>query len=160
MSAKPLQGRVTAGTSGKGVVVFLIGMRVNHLWAVRHWLPVFAAMPRMLKELSRDPEAGLLGYELLLGSPRAPYVVQYWESREKLLAYAAAPDKAHRPEWAKFNRRLRDGAPHVGLWHETFDVPAGHHESVYADMPPQGLGRAFGAVPLGGGVRAKDRFAA
>ena len=32
-------------------VVFLIGMRINKPWKLHKWLPVFLAMPRMLKEL-------------------------------------------------------------------------------------------------------------
>lgn len=77
------------------MVVFLIGMRVNRWRAVRHWLPVIAAMPRMLKELSRDGESGLLGLRGLGGGPRVHGVVQYWESHEKLLAYASAQGREH-----------------------------------------------------------------
>ena len=36
-----------------GVVVFLIGMTFTRPWWVDKWLPVFAAMPRMLAELER-----------------------------------------------------------------------------------------------------------
>jgi hypothetical protein len=53
-------GRYTAEIEGD-FVVFLIGMRLNRPWKVHRWLPVFAAMPRMLRELARDPERGLLG---------------------------------------------------------------------------------------------------
>ncbi|HET8989161.1 MAG TPA: DUF4188 domain-containing protein, partial [Humibacillus sp.] len=34
----------------------------------------------------------------------------------------------------------------VGIWHETFAVPAGGHESLYVAMPPTGLGKAFGVT--------------
>ena len=44
------------------LVVFLIGMRINRWWRPDLWLPVFAVMPTMLAELSRDPGSGLLGY--------------------------------------------------------------------------------------------------
>ncbi len=44
----------------KPVVLFLIGMRFNKLLAVHKWLPVAIAMPRMLAELAKRPEAGLL----------------------------------------------------------------------------------------------------
>ncbi|MFB6255318.1 MAG: monooxygenase family protein [Haloplanus sp.] len=36
--------RVTAEVEGD-LVVFLIGMRINSLWKVHRWLPVFLAMP-------------------------------------------------------------------------------------------------------------------
>ncbi|HXS97713.1 MAG TPA: DUF4188 domain-containing protein [Candidatus Limnocylindrales bacterium] len=42
-------------------VVFVITMRINKLWKVHKWMPVFFAMPRMLKELARQPESGFLG---------------------------------------------------------------------------------------------------
>ena len=60
------------------------------MWRPDLWLPVFGAMPRMLRELSMDPDSGLLGYHLLLGRG-GPYVVQYWTSLEKLYAYASNP---------------------------------------------------------------------
>ena len=44
----------------RDVVVFVIGMRINRLWAVHKWIPVFVAMPRMIAELARQPELGLL----------------------------------------------------------------------------------------------------
>ena len=43
-------------------VVFLIGLRINKPWKVHKWWPVMSAMPRMLKELDRNPELGCLGY--------------------------------------------------------------------------------------------------
>ncbi|MEU6841547.1 DUF4188 domain-containing protein [Streptomyces sp. NPDC046716] len=151
-------GRTTADAEGD-VVVFLIGMRINRFWAVHHWLPVFCAMPMMLRELGRDRGLGLLHHVLLTASPRTYYVVQYWESKEKLLAYAAAPSRRHQPWWARMNRYARRSRGHVGLWHETYVVPAGSYETIYADMPPHGLARAHGVRPLGDGVQARDRLA-
>ncbi|MER0482867.1 DUF4188 domain-containing protein [Streptomyces sp. Edi2] len=159
MSGKPMQGRMTADGEG-GVVVFLIGMRINSWWAVRSWLPVFLAMPRMIKELARDRGRGLLGYRLLPGLPRNLGLIQYWESKEKLLAYAADQGGEHRPAWAAFNRRAREGRDKVGFWHETYVVPAGSYESIYVNMPSFGLGEARGTVPVGRrGERAADRMA-
>jgi len=37
----------------------------------------------------------------------------------------------------------------VGIWHETFIVPAGSYETVYDDMPAYGLAAATGVVPVG-----------
>ncbi|MFE0100849.1 DUF4188 domain-containing protein [Streptomyces sp. NPDC059009] len=160
MSDKPIDGRMTDDARG-GVTVFLIGMRINKFRALRSWWPVSRAMPRMLKELSRDPESGLLGYRLLSGGPRVLYTVQYWESKEKLFAYATAPDKEHHPAWAAFNRRMREGHGDVGFWHETYVVPAGAHESIYVNMPAFGLGKAAGVVPVGRrGERARERLGA
>ncbi|MGW1375563.1 DUF4188 domain-containing protein [Streptomyces sp. NPDC002446] len=159
MSGKPVQGRMTADGDGE-VVVFLIGMRVNSWWAVRSWLPVFLAMPRMLKELQKEKGRGLLGIRPLPGL-RCFGMLQYWESTEKLLAYAGDQGGEHRPAWAAYNRRARAGRDRVGIWHETYAVPAGSYESIYANMPPVGLGAVRGVVPVGRrGERAAARLAA
>ncbi|WP_447040207.1 DUF4188 domain-containing protein [Streptomyces sp. DSM 118878] len=158
MSGKPIEGRMTAAAEGD-VVVFHIGMRINNFRAVRSWWPVSMAMPRMLKELSQDRESGMLGYRILLGGPRLFYIVQYWESHEKLMAYSAAQDKEHRPAWAAFNRRIREGKGKVGFWHETYVVRAGAHESIYMNMPAFGLAEATGVIPVGRrGEGAADRL--
>lgn len=89
-------------------------------------------------------------------------MVQYWESKEKLYAYAAAPDMLHHKAWSIVNRKDRAGRlrRHVGLWHESYIVPEGSYESIYFDMPPFGLAAATGVLPLESrGRRAADRFA-
>ncbi|MEU9124247.1 DUF4188 domain-containing protein [Streptomyces sp. NPDC048506] len=159
MKGKPVQGRMTADGTGE-LVVFLIGMRINSWRAVRSWLPVFLAMPGMIKELARDRERGMLGRRIVPGL-RNFGVLQYWESKEKLLAYASDQGGEHRPAWAAFNRRARAGRGRVGIWHETFVVPAGSYESIYVDMPPFGLAAARGVVPVARrGERAAERLAA
>ncbi|WP_436848240.1 DUF4188 domain-containing protein [Streptomyces flaveolus] len=153
--------RTTADAKGE-VVVLLIGMRVNRFRAVRLWLPVMLAMLRMLRELEKDPGRGLLAKVLLTASPRTYYVVQYWESKEKLYAYATAPDAFHHKAWAAINRKERSGRlrGQVGIWHETYVVPEGSYEAIYGDMPAFGLAAAHGQVPLAArGRYAKDRFA-
>jgi hypothetical protein len=40
-----------------------------------------------------------------------------------------------------------DGA--VGIWHETYVVPAGNTETIYGNMPLLGLGHVQGVVPVG-----------
>lgn len=74
--SRVIQGRMTHQHDGE-LVVFHIGMQINRWWRPDLWLPPFLAMPRMLKELSIEPDSGLLGFELLFGSG-GPYVVQYW----------------------------------------------------------------------------------
>ncbi|WP_153813060.1 DUF4188 domain-containing protein [Streptomyces sp. SUK 48] len=153
--------RTTADAKGE-VVVLLIGMRINRFRAVHLWVPVMLAMLRMLRELAKDPERGLREKVLLTASPRTYYVVQYWESKEKLYAYATAPDAFHHKVWAKLNRKERAGRlrGEVGIWHEAYVVPEGSYEAIYADMPAFGLARAHGQVPLAErGRYAKDRFA-
>jgi hypothetical protein len=145
-----IKGRVTANVEGD-FVVFLIGARINQLWAVHKWLPVLRAMPRMLKELFRNPDLGLLHAEYFLGG-RNVMVLQYWQSYEKLHAYAHAKDKVHLPAWVAFNQAARGNAA-VGIYHESYLLSPGKHESVYANMPLFGLAKAFAAVPAVGSMQ-------
>ncbi|MCB5274534.1 hypothetical protein BJG92_02070 [Arthrobacter sp. SO5] len=149
-------GRFTHRHSGE-LVVFLIGMRINQPWRPDLWLPAFRAMPRMLAELLGEPGSGLLGYRMSIGAG-GPVIVQYWDSVEKLYAYASAPESEHRPAWTAFNQVARKAPGAVGIWHETFQVSRA--ESMYVSMPAQGLAKATGLVPVGPrGDRAKDRLA-
>ena len=150
-----LRDRMTHRHTGE-LVVFLIGMRINRWWRPDQWLPVFRAMPRMLAELSRTPDSGLLGFRLLMGAG-GPYLVQYWDSHEKLYAYASARDAEHRPAWTAFNRLARQAPGSVGIWHETFQVERA--ESLYASMPVTGLAAATASVPISSrSDRAAQRY--
>jgi hypothetical protein len=147
-----------AGEMEGDFVVFLIGMRINRLFMVHQWLPVARAMPRMLKELFKNPEMGLLHATPFL-SGRTVMTVQYWRSFEHLHAYAHAKDLEHLPAWADFNRRV-GGNGSVGIFHETYVVKAGNYEAVYANMPPFGLAKAGSMVPAVGRLQsAKSRMA-
>ena len=152
------KGRFAAEIDGD-FVVFLIGMRINSLWAVHQWLPVALAMPRMLKELKQQPELGLLDAQYYKG-PRIAMTVQYWRSFEQLHAYAHAKDKDHLPAWTEFNRRV--GATGVvGVFHETYLVSAGKYEAVYVNVPRMGLALAGEMVPAVGRMQsAKERIQA
>ena len=138
--------RLTASLEGD-FVVFLIGMRINKPLQVHKWLPVVQAMPRMLKELYRQPELGLLHADMWFS--RTTLMVQYWRSMEQLLAYAKSKNAEHLPAWQAFNRSVgTDGS--VGIWHETYAVSPGSHESVYGNMPAFGLGKAGTLLPATG----------
>jgi hypothetical protein len=139
--------RMTADIQGD-FVVFLIGMRINKLWKLHKWLPVAAAMPRMLAELRKKPESGFLGSEGY-ARWREPLVIQYWRSFEHLERYARDRDSTHYPAWVKFNKAIGSGGD-VGIFHETYAVRAGAHESVYNNFPPHGLAKASTAVPAAG----------
>lgn len=136
--------RMTAVIEGD-FVVFLIGMRINKPWKLHKWIPVFLAMPRMIKELYQHPESGFLGHEqsLLL-------FVQYWRSFEHLEAYARDKDFSHWPAWVAFNKRVRHSDGDVGIWHETYKIRAGEYEAIYGGMPAFGLGKAANFIPARG----------
>ena len=143
--------RVCAEIDGP-FVLFLIGIRLNRLWKVWQWLPVFLAMPKMLVELAKNLDLGLLHARTHFGL-RNTMVVQYWRSYADLEAYASARDRAHLPAWAAFNKAVGSNGD-VGIWHETYVVTPGSYENVYCNMPRFGLGKA-GTIRDATGPRAR-----
>jgi hypothetical protein len=140
------KGRTTAELDGD-FVVFLIGMRVNRWWKPHKWLPVFLAMPRMLRELYRNPDLGFLGAQSWFG--RNSIMVQYWRSFDHLHRYARSRDHAHLPAWSAFYEAVGSSGD-VGVWHETYLIPAGGFECVYGNMPRFGLARVGRHLPAAG----------
>ncbi len=149
--AQIVKKRVCAEMEG-GFVVFMIGMRVNKPWKVWKWLPVATAMPRMLAELFKQPDLGLLHAQSHFGFPNVS-VIQYWRSFEHLEAYAKARDKAHLPAWQAFNKAVGSNGD-VGIWHETYVIEPGQYENIYNNMPPYGLGAVGSIVDAVGGRQA------
>ncbi len=132
-----IPGRMTTQLNQE-FVVFLIGMHINKFWSFGQWWPVAMSMPRMIQELVKNPASGFLGSEQWFG--RTTMMVQYWESFEKLEAYARNPNAQHYPNWVRFNKLVRASGA-VGVWHETYQIAPGKHESIYVNMPPFGLGK-------------------
>jgi hypothetical protein len=95
--ANVVTGRYTAQADGS-LVVFLIGMRINHLRAVRKWVPTFMAMVRMLPRLFRHPEKGFLGAQTIFYW-RGIGLVQYWRSFDDLERFARSPSEPHLAAW-------------------------------------------------------------
>lgn len=159
MAKAVFAGRYTAATD-EPVVVFLIGMRVNRLRALRKWVPTFLAMGPMLRELASHPEKGLLGSQVFL-SGRTVLLVQYWRSFEDLDQFARNPADAHLPAWQRYNKRVGYAEGTVGVYHETYLVPAGQFETIYNNMPLFGLAAATAHVPARGGrATARRRLGA
>lgn len=133
-------GRYTAATD-EPFVVFLIGIRINRLWAVRSWLPQINAMRPMLGQLFSHPELGLLGARTYIGW-REVMLVQYWRSAEDLERFARGTDLPHWEAWRRFVKRIGYSDPSVGIWHETYTVQPGAFEAFYGNMPAFGLAAA------------------
>jgi hypothetical protein len=142
------RGRFSAEVTGEGVVLFLIGMRVNSLWRVNKWWPALTAMPKMVSELMANSELGLLARPRTYLSGRTVMVVQYWRDFDSLESYARAADKRHLPAWRAFNKAVRDNGA-VGIFHETYRVGPGHVEAFYGNFPLFGLADATTLVPAG-----------
>ena len=151
-----MKGRYTAIADGE-FVLFLIGMRFNKWWRIDKWFPVFLAMPRMLRELYKQPELGFLHHEMWFS--RTIILVQYWKSADQLIAYANAKDSAHLPAWKAFHHAIKDES--VGIRHETYVIKPGQYETIYANMPCFGLGAAMELQEANGALaRASTRMKA
>ena len=154
--AKTINKRMCAEIDGE-FVVFLIGARINKPWKVWKWWPVATAMPRMLTELARRPELGLLHARSVFSFPDA-MVIQYWRSFEHLEAYAKQRDLAHLPAWQAFNKAVGSNGD-VGIWHETYVIAPARYETVYNNMPRFGLGAAGRIVDaVGARQQARQRM--
>ncbi|REK71300.1 DUF4188 domain-containing protein [Paenibacillus paeoniae] len=137
-------GRYTAGIEGS-FVVFLIGVRINRIWAVHRWLPVTLAMSPMLQELYTNKELGFL-HSSFHFSWRGITVIQYWRSFEQLEHYARHGGK-HLKAWRNFNQKV-GASGSVGIYHETYEVRAGGYEAMYNNMPQYGLAKAGRHQPI------------
>jgi hypothetical protein len=152
------------------LVVFLIGVTVGKPWRADQWVRISYAMTRMQRELHRNKELAEAGVEEWLGflggyncvGPRGPVSVQYWRSTEDLYGYANDAGREHRPAWLDYYQRAHrikrgDG---IGIWHETYAVRAGGHESAYGNLTDWGLAGVTGSIPLiRRGRTARERLA-
>jgi hypothetical protein len=153
--AKVFKGRYTAQIT-EPFVVFMIGMRINKLWALHKWIPTASAMGPMLRDLFAHPEKGMLGARVYIGW-RQVMLVQYWRSFEDLERFARSADDPHFPAWRRFNAHVgyQDGS--VGIWHESYLVQSGQYECLYGNMPVFGLAAATRHIPARGQLETARR---
>lgn len=145
-------GRFAAQHEG-AVTIFVIGMRINRLLRFDKWVPVARAIGPMVDELSRNPESGFLGVEPMLRNWRTVLMLQYWRDFDSLEGYARDREQSHWPAWTAFNKAVGSSRT-VGIFHETYVVPAGGYETIYANMVPFGLGKVNGVAPATGSRNA------
>ena len=129
--------------------MFVIGLRINAFLKIGKWLPVARGMGPMIAELSARPDSGFLGAETMLRNVRTIVLLQYWRDFDSLEAYARDRDQRHWPAWTAFNKAVGGGGT-VGIFHETYCVPRGGIETIYANMVPFGLGAVAGVIPATG----------
>ncbi|WP_324827952.1 DUF4188 domain-containing protein [Qipengyuania zhejiangensis] len=150
-------GRFTADHRGP-LVVFVIGMRINRFLKPGKWVPVARSMRPMIEELSANPQSGFLGAETMIQGLRTIMLLQYWKDFGSLEAYARDRDQKHLPAWTAFNKAIGSNGT-VGIFHETYTVPAGGYETVYGNMPDWGLGKVAGLTPaVGSRNEARSRM--
>lgn len=131
------------------VVVFLIGIRLNHPWKLtNNFAKAGRAMSEIEQELRDHPETGCLGSESFVGSHTSGstlLLVQYWKSSEHLEKYAQSSSNKHYGPWRRL-MILGKKSIELGFWHETFVVRGGDYEAIYVNCPLFGLANARGVV--------------
>lgn len=151
-----IKGRVTTIIEDD-FVILIIGMSINKLWKIHHWIPIVFSMFKMISEQKKQKDIGLLATEhKLIGNPTV--FVQYWKSYEALEAYASDSTKVHLPAWVNYNKKVRDSED-IGIYHEIYKIKATDYECVYVNMPRFGLGKFGELIPATGRLnRSKDRM--
>ncbi|GAA0607806.1 hypothetical protein GCM10009001_26420 [Virgibacillus siamensis] len=100
-------------------------------------------------------ELGFLSMENYFGL-RTMVMITYWRSEEDLLAYSKG--QKHLKAWKNFNRKIGN-TDAVGIYHETYVVPAGKYEAIYGNMPVYGLAKTAKHMPVTAEIRtAKKRL--
>lgn len=138
-------------------VLFLVGMRINHMLRPWTWVPIVRAMVAMITELMRHRELGLLAAPRTFVSGRVIQVQQYWASFEHLERYARSADQRHLPAWRRFNQKVNNSGA-VGIYHETYRIRPGGWEAIYGNMPVFGLAGATRSMPVTRGQSAAQRL--
>lgn len=139
-----LDGRWTVDVDDEQFVVFIIGAKVRNPIRALRALPLLGEMNKMLADLSKHPDKGLLAYQRH-GGPFG-VIVQYWRSFDALEAFARDADDRHAQVWRQWFRKLQHQNTAVGIWHETYTVTS--CEAIYQNMPVMGLGKVGHVRPV------------
>lgn len=138
-------GRVSAqlpSAPGGGLVVFNLGLQCNHPLGLL--CPGGAAAAAHFVALSRDlmrrrHELGILAVNRWHGRDVGTSVLHTYYFRDVESIHRFAHQELHRKAWDWYGRSR---FPHIGVFHETFVVPARSYETIYANCTPVGLGGA------------------
>jgi hypothetical protein len=142
--------RLAAEMDGE-FVVYINGMRLNHLRALDKYMIAGRKLAAMFDRLEADPDSGFLGYEPAIRGLGSGAAIQYWRSLEDLQSFAQDPENRHVPARTWVNENVRKGE--IGFWAELYVIDDENYETVYRDVPPIGLGGVAELVPMDGHQR-------
>lgn len=131
-------------SASREIVVFLIGTRINHPLGLLApgWREMAPFFPKMVEQLEANAEEfGFLGMTSWLNwSTRKAQSeilqIGYFKNIDGLHAFAHS--KLHREGWAWYEKHSKQ-YPHLGIFHETYAVPAGNWEAIYKNHHLGGL---------------------
>ncbi|KAG5984492.1 hypothetical protein E4U43_006170 [Claviceps pusilla] len=154
-------GTFGSAPSNHGLVVFNLGVQFNHPQGqlcpyAKDLAEKFTLMTREL--LSRRHELGLLSVTNWTGGDAQPAsgagpdtMLMSYYFRDVESIHRFAHEEMHRAAWDWY-QAVRPH--HIGIFHETFVVPAHGHESIYVNCRPLLLGA--GLVKLTGEEKADE----
>ncbi|KAH6655974.1 hypothetical protein BKA67DRAFT_645385 [Truncatella angustata] len=133
--------------SGEGIALLILGIRISHPLGIL--APGAKATGDLFRSLVEDLDAhpsehGWLGGSLINGRTRTGLkndhlsIIGYFKTMEDLHKFAHGP--MHRNAWNWWSANVKS-MPHIGIYHEAYDVPANHWEAIYLQTPSIGLGR-------------------
>ena len=138
------EGRYGSKPADSDVVVFIIGTRCNHPLGLL--APGFSNVNQYFGSMEKDlnkygDEFGMLGMRICLDAAERTtgseiVVICYFRDIEGLHAFAHSP--YHRNGWEWYNRHSKQ-YPHISIFHETYHVPKGNWENIYAYSHASGI---------------------
>ncbi|UNI18818.1 hypothetical protein JDV02_005064 [Purpureocillium takamizusanense] len=142
--------------ASQGLVVFNLGVQTNHPlgWLCPGGRETSEHFLAMHAELLRDRGGDSSQHGLIAGNTwrgnagnnaSTILVTYYFRDVRALHRFAHGP--LHRAAWDWYGQGRR--YPHIGVYHETFEVAPRSYETVYVNCSPIGLGA--GSVRCGGG---------
>ncbi|KAI4157352.1 MAG: hypothetical protein LQ342_008346 [Letrouitia transgressa] len=150
-----------ASETSEGVVMFLLGARLNH--PLGKLGPGAVQVNEVFNDMWREAEQnsskwGYLGRTATLvdfsDTERAPTIwISYWKDLKGLQKFSEGA--AHRLGQNMYNSKK---LPFVGIMHETYYAPKGCWETIYDNMPPWGLGKCTAKIPAKGDSRDAKPF--
>lgn len=137
--------------SGRGFALLIIGIRISHplgLFApgAKETGDYFTSLVALLE--SKKAELGYLGGNFIQSSDSSNSLslIGYFDSMASLHNFAHGAE--HRDAWNWWNKNVKS-FPHLGVYHEAYDIPAHHWEAIYLQTPKMGLGATEVAVGEG-----------
>ena len=151
-------GTLTAPPSSEGITVLVLGASFNHqsgclcpgadrmgellttMWADaeanREKWGYLGNTPAMVAEEDRDGSSGIRNN---YGAGKTLLYLSYWKSLAGLQAFAKAAPHMEGFMWWEKGAVTR--FPHIGIMHETYEVPAGNWENIYHNCKPFGISK-------------------
>jgi Domain of unknown function (DUF4188) len=144
-----------AKPSNQSMALLILGIKISH--PLGYFAPGAKQagdyFQSLVKDLNEHPtEHGWLGGSIVQGHPSRPgelghlSIIGYFKSMDDLHRFAHGAH--HREAWNWWNKNVKS-MPHLGVYHEAYDIPARHWEAVYLQTPKTGLGQAKVQVASG-----------